>query len=88
MKFGVGAGELLRDAQRERPGGRRIGGLIDAERAFWGDPLAEFVSLALFGDIDLPDRLGCLSLLDRGKRPQSFSPRLVALCRQADDYIA
>ncbi len=30
--------------------GRRLTGLIDAERAFWGDPLAEFVSLALFGD--------------------------------------
>jgi Phosphotransferase enzyme family len=30
----------------------RIGGLIDAERAFWGDPLAEFVSLALFADIE------------------------------------
>jgi aminoglycoside phosphotransferase (APT) family kinase protein len=29
----------------------RIGGLIDAERAFWGDPLAEFVSLALLADI-------------------------------------
>jgi aminoglycoside phosphotransferase (APT) family kinase protein len=29
---------------------RRLTGLIDAERAFWGDPLAEFVSLALFGD--------------------------------------
>jgi aminoglycoside phosphotransferase (APT) family kinase protein len=32
--------------------GHRIGALIDAERAFWGDPLAEFVSLALFGDIE------------------------------------
>jgi aminoglycoside phosphotransferase (APT) family kinase protein len=32
--------------------GRRIGALIDAERAFWGDPLAEFVSLALFADIE------------------------------------
>ncbi len=31
---------------------RRIGALIDAERAFWGDPLAEFVSLALFADIE------------------------------------
>jgi aminoglycoside phosphotransferase (APT) family kinase protein len=30
----------------------RIGALIDAERAFWGDPVAEFVSLALFGDIE------------------------------------
>jgi aminoglycoside phosphotransferase (APT) family kinase protein len=32
--------------------GRRIGALIDAERAFWGDPLAEFISLALFADIE------------------------------------
>jgi aminoglycoside phosphotransferase (APT) family kinase protein len=32
--------------------GRRIGAMIDAERAFWGDPLAEFVSLALFADIE------------------------------------
>jgi aminoglycoside phosphotransferase (APT) family kinase protein len=30
----------------------RVGALIDAERAFWGDPLAEFISLALFGDIE------------------------------------
>ena len=34
------------------PGPHRIGALIDAERAFWGDPLAEFVSLALYGDIE------------------------------------
>ena len=32
--------------------GRRVGALIDAERAFWGDPLADFNSLALFGDIE------------------------------------
>ena len=32
--------------------GDRVGALIDAERAFWGDPLAELVSLALFGDIE------------------------------------
>ncbi|MFS8197785.1 phosphotransferase family protein [Streptomyces sp. CWNU-52B] len=47
----------------ERPGGRpqsgpagraapRIGGLIDGERMFWGDPLADFVSLALLDDIE------------------------------------
>ncbi|MEU9286262.1 aminoglycoside phosphotransferase family protein [Streptomyces sp. NPDC048275] len=30
----------------------RIGGLIDGERMFWGDPLADFVSLALLGDIE------------------------------------
>jgi aminoglycoside phosphotransferase (APT) family kinase protein len=34
---------LLRDGQ--------ITGIVDGERAFWGDPLAEMVSLALFGDI-------------------------------------
>lgn len=32
-------------------GAARIGGLIDGERMFWGDPLADFVSLALLGDI-------------------------------------
>ncbi|MGW6441829.1 phosphotransferase family protein [Lentzea sp. NPDC055074] len=33
-------------------------GLVDGERAFWGDPVAEFVSLALFGSIeDDPDFL-------------------------------
>ncbi|MET9897065.1 aminoglycoside phosphotransferase family protein [Streptomyces sp. NPDC006446] len=36
----------------ERDGaGPRIGGLIDGERMIWGDPLADFVSLALLGDI-------------------------------------
>ena len=30
----------------------RITGLIDGERAFWGDPVAEFVSLTLFGALD------------------------------------
>jgi aminoglycoside phosphotransferase (APT) family kinase protein len=35
-----------------RPSGEaRVGGLIDGERMFWGDPLADFVSLALLGDI-------------------------------------
>ncbi|MFI9380682.1 phosphotransferase family protein [Kutzneria sp. NPDC052558] len=34
---------LLQDGQ--------ITGIVDGERAFWGDPLAEMVSLALFGDI-------------------------------------
>ena len=32
--------------------GDRITGLIDGERAFWGDPVAEFVSVALFGDVE------------------------------------
>ncbi|WNI23352.1 aminoglycoside phosphotransferase family protein [Streptomyces sp. ITFR-16] len=34
------------------PGARRIGGIVDGERMFWGDPAADFVSLALFGDME------------------------------------
>jgi aminoglycoside phosphotransferase (APT) family kinase protein len=30
----------------------RITGLVDGERAFWGDPVAEFVSLTLFSTVD------------------------------------
>jgi aminoglycoside phosphotransferase (APT) family kinase protein len=32
------------------PDAGRVTGIIDAERAFYGDPLADFVSLPLFGD--------------------------------------
>ncbi|MET9844190.1 phosphotransferase family protein [Streptomyces ossamyceticus] len=35
----------------ERGASARVGGLIDGERMFWGDPVADFVSLALLGDI-------------------------------------
>ncbi|MFE7467637.1 phosphotransferase family protein [Streptomyces sp. NPDC057499] len=34
------------------PGGRRLSGLIDGERMFWGDPVADFVSSALFADME------------------------------------
>ncbi|MDQ0835261.1 aminoglycoside phosphotransferase (APT) family kinase protein [Streptomyces achromogenes] len=48
VHFDLWPGNVLVD----RTGGRaRIGGLIDGERMFWGDPLADFVSLALLGDI-------------------------------------
>jgi aminoglycoside phosphotransferase (APT) family kinase protein len=50
VHFDLWDGNILIDSDGER--GPRIGGLIDAERAFWGDPLAEMVSLALFGDIE------------------------------------
>lgn len=33
------------------PGGWRLTGMIDGERALFGDPYAEFVSIALFRDI-------------------------------------
>ena len=34
------------------PDGRQVGALIDAERAFWGDPLADLVTLGLYHDIE------------------------------------
>lgn len=38
--------------------GAHLSGLIDGERAFYGDPYAEFVSLALFRDVtELPELL-------------------------------
>lgn len=48
VHFDLWDGNILIDLDGKAP---RIGGLIDAERAFWGDPLTDFVSLALLGDI-------------------------------------
>jgi len=48
VHFDLWDGNILIDLDGGTP---RIGGLIDAERAFWGDPLADFVSLALLEDI-------------------------------------
>lgn len=43
---------------REPHGGWRVSGLIDGERAFFGDPVAELVSLALYRDVaDVPEVL-------------------------------
>lgn len=48
VHFDLWQGNILVD---RASGEARIGGLIDGERMFWGDPLADFVSLALLGDI-------------------------------------
>ncbi|MFF5981855.1 phosphotransferase family protein [Streptomyces olindensis] len=48
VHFDLWPGNIMVDRS---DGGARIGGLIDGERMFWGDPLADFVSLALLGDI-------------------------------------
>lgn len=48
VHFDLWQGNILVDRTSGTP---RVGGLIDGERMFWGDPLADFVSLALLGDI-------------------------------------
>ncbi|MFJ9677801.1 phosphotransferase family protein [Streptomyces sp. NPDC101194] len=49
VHFDLWQGNLLVDGE---PGARTIGGIIDGERMFWGDPVADFVSLALFGNME------------------------------------
>ncbi|NGO74696.1 phosphotransferase [Streptomyces sp. YC504] len=49
VHFDLWQGNLLIDGE---PGARTISGVIDGERMFWGDPVAEFVSLSLFDDIE------------------------------------
>jgi aminoglycoside phosphotransferase (APT) family kinase protein len=50
VHFDLWPGNVLLDGE---PGSRTIGGLIDGERMFWGDPLADFPSLSLlFGDLE------------------------------------
>ncbi|WP_328875682.1 aminoglycoside phosphotransferase family protein [Streptomyces sp. NBC_00287] len=49
VHFDLWQGNILVDRSTGVP---RIGGLIDGERMFWGDPVADFVSLALLGDIE------------------------------------
>ncbi|MFD6552036.1 phosphotransferase family protein [Streptomyces sp. NPDC058398] len=48
VHFDLWRGNILVERAEAGP---RIGGLIDGERMFWGDPLADFVSLALLGNI-------------------------------------
>ncbi|MGW0833237.1 phosphotransferase family protein [Streptomyces prunicolor] len=48
VHFDLWQGNILVDRTTGTP---RIGGLIDGERMFWGDPPADFVSLALLDDI-------------------------------------
>lgn len=45
VHFDLWAGNILVDSGR-------ITGLVDGERAFWGDPLADLASVALFADIE------------------------------------
>ncbi|MET7701248.1 aminoglycoside phosphotransferase family protein [Streptomyces sp. NPDC005485] len=50
VHFDLWDGNILVDRTPE--GRTRISGLVDGERAFWGDPVAELVSLGLFQDIE------------------------------------
>jgi aminoglycoside phosphotransferase (APT) family kinase protein len=48
VHFDLWDGNVLVDVSGGRP---RLAGLVDGERAFWGDPMAELAALALYGDI-------------------------------------
>lgn len=48
VHFDLWQGNILVERGETTP---RVGGLIDGERMFWGDPIADFVSLALLADI-------------------------------------
>jgi aminoglycoside phosphotransferase (APT) family kinase protein len=49
VHFDLWDGNILIDTEGGPPS---ITGIIDGERMMWGDPAADFVSLALFGDIE------------------------------------
>ncbi|BFO18959.1 hypothetical protein SHKM778_53470 [Streptomyces sp. KM77-8] len=53
VHFDLWPGNIL--VERTAAGQARIGGIVDGERMFWGDPLADLVSLALLGDIATDD---------------------------------
>lgn len=49
VHFDLWDGNLLLDGEA---GARTLSGVIDGERMFWGDPVADFVSLALLGNLE------------------------------------
>ena len=53
VHFDVWAGNVFLDLA----GAPRIQAIIDHERAFWGDPLAEFVTPTIFGELREDDPL-------------------------------
>ena len=71
VHFDLWSGNVLLDGPA---GARTISGLIDGERMFWGDPLADFASLALFYGIQDggdPDGGGTDSGDPGGDRPEA-----------------
>ncbi|KAA0921294.1 phosphotransferase family protein [Streptomyces apricus] len=52
VHFDLWRGNILVERPAGPDGAPGIGGLIDGERMFWGDPVADFVSLAVLGDIE------------------------------------
>ncbi|MCX4885743.1 phosphotransferase family protein [Streptomyces sp. NBC_00847] len=75
VHFDLWRGNILVDRAAGEP---RIGGLIDGERMFWGDPLADFVSLALLGDIK-KDEAFLAGYREAGGRAVFDTPALLRL---------
>lgn len=68
VHFDLWQGNLLVDGG---PSARTIGGIVDGERMFWGDPVADFVSLALFGNM-AEDEDFLAGYADGGGQPVEF----------------
>ncbi|MFJ8826566.1 phosphotransferase family protein [Streptomyces sp. NPDC102467] len=73
VHFDLWEGNLLLDGP---PGHRSLSGIIDGERMFFGDPVAEFVSLALFGDIEEDEAFLTGYAAAGGRAPFTDSMRL------------
>ncbi|MEK8144365.1 aminoglycoside phosphotransferase family protein [Streptomyces sp. M10(2022)] len=69
VHFDLWQGNLLVDGA---PGARRLSGIIDGERMFWGDPVADLVSTALFGDVEKDSDF--LAGYAKGQAVRSSSP--------------
>ncbi len=75
VHFDLWRGNILVD---HADGEARIGGLVDGERMFWGDPLGDFVSLALLGDIK-KDEAFLSGYRESGGRAEFDSPARLRL---------
>jgi aminoglycoside phosphotransferase (APT) family kinase protein len=93
VHFDLWDGNVIIDLSGRTP---RLSGLLDAERAFWGDPYAELASLALHGDIEhdpvllgaWAERAGVPLELDTGARVRVLFAQLYLYLTQLIEPVS